>query len=586
VFVTLGSSGRLARARESGDGVFTGSGDYLNVTGGDLVVECLRRAGVKWIYGIPGGQTLAIMDALYAQRDIRFVTTHHEGAAACMADAYGRLTGKVGVCLATTGPGATNLLTGIGGAYKDSSPVLVLVANNRLQHLGRDDAQAADHVAVFQSLTKASAAVYHSADITPKLQWAFTVATSGCPGPVLLDFPRDVLEGEADRRTLVSFRPPVAVRPVPPAEAIGQIISHLVEAERPVFWAGNGVKLARAGSRLLTLAELLAIPCVTTYNGIGALPTDHRLCFGTASRMGTGLGIQAVTESDCLVAIGNSLNAVSTGRWTMQLPETILQIDIDAAALGRNYPVRIGVAAEAGVALSAIAQAVDVAGAAAARERHTGWITHLDAVRVRWRAQVAQDEVHGAPIRPQMLMRLLSEVLPGDATLVVDAGNPGLWSFLVKICAQTTYMKPVGFGNMGFALPASIAAKLEQPDRPVLCLVGDGSLGMTLAELETAVRERVAIAIIVMNDGGYGNIRQEQAQRYGDRFIGVDFGDIDYAAVARALGVEAERVTSSHEMRHALERALRSTGPYLVDVPISLDDVRTYPPFCAIEQGE
>jgi acetolactate synthase I/II/III large subunit len=556
------------------------------VTGGELLVACLRRAGVRWIYGIPGGQTLAILDALYARSDVQFITTRHEGAAACMADAYGRLTGSVGVCLATTGPGATNLLTGIGGAYKDSSPVLVLVASNRVQHLGRDDAQAADHVAIFQPLTKGCAAVYHSADIVPKLQWALTLATSGCPGPVLLDFARDVLESEADSGALRGFRPLAAARPSPPADAIAQIISSIVQAERPVFWVGNGVKLARAGSRLLAAAERLGVACVTTYNGIGALPTDHHLCFGTASRMGTGLGIYAVTESDCLVAIGNSLNAVSTGRWTMQLPDKILQIDVDAGILGRNYPASIGAVSDAGAALSAIAEAVAVSTAAAARDQHAGWISHLDAVRARWRARVAQDEVHGAPIRPQMLMRLLSEVLPRDATLLVDAGNPGLWSFLLKIGAQTTYMKPVGFGNMGFALPASIAVKLEQPDRPVFCLIGDGSLGMTLAELETAVRERVAFVVVVMNDGGYGNIRQEQVQRYGDRLIGVDFGNVDYAAVARAFGVEAERVTSSHEVLPALDRALRSAGPYLVDVPIALDDVRSYPPFCPLERGE
>ena len=177
------------------------------MTGGELVVECLRRAGVKWVYGVPGGQTLAIMDALYATNAIRFVTTHHENGAACMADAYGRLTGDVGVCLATTGPGATNLLTGIGGAFKDSSPVLVLVANNHVQHLGRDDAQAADHVSIFQPLTKASAAVYHRNDIVPKLQWALTTAVGGCPGPVLLDVSRNVIEEDVDASALEHFGP-------------------------------------------------------------------------------------------------------------------------------------------------------------------------------------------------------------------------------------------------------------------------------------------------------------------------------------------------------------------------------------------
>lgn len=556
------------------------------MTGGELLVECLRRSGVRWIYGIPGGQTLAIMDALYAQGAIRFVTTRHEGAAACMADAYGRLTGQAGVCLATTGPGATNLLTGVGGAYRDSSPVVVLVANNRVQHLGHDDAQAADHVAIFRPLTKASAAVYHPADIAPKVRWALATATSGCPGPVLLDFARDVLEGEADPGALDGFRLPPPSRPAPSPDAIARIISHLVEAERPVIWAGNGVKLARAGARVLSVAERLGVPCVTTYNGIGALPTAHPLCFGAASRMGTGLGIQTVTESDCLLAIGNSLNAISTGRWTMRLPETILQVDIDPGAVGRRYPVTVGAVADAGLALAALEEALQASDAAAARKRHAPWIAYLDAARARWRAQVAHDEVPGAPVRPQLLMREVSEALPDDAALIVDAGNPGLWSFLVTLRAPRVYMKPVGFGNMGFALPAAIAVALEQPERPTLCVVGDGSLGMTLAELETAVRERAAVAIVVMNDSGYGNIRQEQAVRYGDRSLGVDFAEVDYAGVARAFGVDSERVSSSEDVPGALRRALRAGRPYLVDVPIASENVWTYPPFRPLEPGE
>jgi acetolactate synthase-1/2/3 large subunit len=346
------------------------------------------------------------------------------------------------------------------------------------------------------------------------------------------------------------------------------------------------VKLARAGSKLLAVAEQLEVPCVTTYNGIGAVPSDHRLCFGAASRMGTGLGIKAVTESDCLVAIGNSLNAVSTGRWRMRLPDTILQIDIDAGALGRNYAVCVGATSDAGMALSSIAEATAASDAATGRRRHAEWSTHLDAARSRWRVWVSRDQVHGSPVRPQMLMRQLSDALPAHAALVVDAGNPGLWSFLIAIRAETTYMKPVGFGNMGFALPASIAVKLAQPERPVVCLIGDGSLGMTLAELETAVREQAPIAVVLMNDRGYGNIRQEQAQRYGTRFIGVDFGDVDYASAARALGGDGERVTSSSEVPQALERALGSKKPYLVDVTIALDDVRTYPPFSPFEAGE
>lgn len=557
------------------------------MTGGQAIVECLHRAGIRWIYGIPGGQTLAIMDALYDQSEIRFVTTRHEGAAACMADAMGRLSGETGVCLATTGPGATNLITGVGGALKDSSPVLVLVANNRAQHLGRDDTQAADHVAIFRPLTKETMCVYHPSDIVPKLRWSLQAARAGCPGPVLLDVARDVLEGDVDASALEAFRLAPLARPGADTTEIQRIIGRLATSARPVLWCGNGLKLSRGGKRLLDLAERLAVPCVTTYNGIGGVPTTHPLAFGVASRMGAAVGIEALAQSDCVVAIGNSLNAVSTGRWTMRLPEEIVQIDLDPQALGRNYPITVGAVADAGTALAQLLEVLGERDAAAARQRHRPWIDHLTDARERWRAAIAEDAVEGGPVRPQTLMAALNQRLPQATNLIVDAGNPGLWSFLLEIREAMTYMKPVGFGNMGFALPAAIAVKLAQPDRPVLCLIGDGSLGMTLAEIETAVREHAAVPIVVMNDGGYGNIRQEEALRYGPRYIGVDFGVVDYAAVARALGADGERVEHSSALAGALDRAFSADGLYLVDVVVARDvDVWTYPPFQAVEHGE
>src|SRR4051794_16819391 len=253
------------------------------LTGGQLVVETLRALGVQAVFGVPGGQTLSITDAILDQPDIRFVTARHEGAAACMADAVGRMTGRPGVCLATTGPGATNLLTGVGGAFRDSSPVLVLTCNNRLPDLDRDDAQAADHVAIFRPLVKWAKLVSHPSTIVQVLQEAYLRATTGCPGPVLVDFARDAIESSLDSSLLdavpVGAEVAAAARERTPGdpERIRAAARLLSEAERPVLWLGNGTKLSDAGEAALALAERMDMPVITTFNGIGAVPTTHPL---------------------------------------------------------------------------------------------------------------------------------------------------------------------------------------------------------------------------------------------------------------------------------------------------------------------
>ena len=325
-----------------------GAAGVGTVTGGELVVDALRALGLKYVFGIPGGQTLAITDAILDHDDIEFVTTRHEGAAACMADAVGRLTGSPGVCLATTGPGATNLLTGVGGALRDSSPVLVSSCNNRAADLGRDDAQAADHVAIFRPLTKWAMLVTDPLSIPRVVHEAAIRATSGCPGPVLIDFARSALEASVtlDAGHGLGFPSDWAsqVREVPGQRAFAdpdliQRAAALIHgAERPVIWVGNGVQLAGANEVVVELAESVDAPIITTFNALGAVETPHRNVFGPLSRMGTTLSRQVMDGCDLLLAVGNSLNAVSTSRWKLPMPDSIIQIDADPCNLGVNYP--------------------------------------------------------------------------------------------------------------------------------------------------------------------------------------------------------------------------------------------------------
>lgn len=563
------------------------------MTGGQLVVETLRTLGIEVVFGVPGGQTLAVTDAILDEPQIRFVTARHEGAAACMADAAGRMTGRPAVCLATTGPGATNLLTGVGGAFRDSSPVIVITCNNRLADLDRDDAQAADHVAIFRPLVKWARLVSHSSAIVQALQEAWLRATTGCPGPVLVDFARDVLEESFDAsasRARLDQAPPTEPqgRVSGDPDRVRQAAATLVGAESPVLWLGNGAKLAGAGDAALALARALDMPIITTFNGIGAVPTTDEYVFGALSRMGTELSTRVLDGADMVLAIGNSLNAISTSRWSLELPETIIQVDLDPTVIGRYYSsTTTGIVGDAVAVLEGLTTAVHgsplpSAPAAARHER----LAQLEGARRDWWERAAEGGGSGneGTISPDAVVRTVRMVSPDETIAIFDAGNPGVWSYLWEIRRAGTYLKPVGFGNMGFAVPAAIGAGIVAPEAPIVAFVGDGSLGMTLGELETLAREKTPACIVVMNDGGYGNIRQEQLIHFGERTIGVDFGEVDYAAVARACGVPAIRVTDEDALADAVEQGLRQPGPFLVEAIIDPEvNAWTFPLFRQFE---
>lgn len=555
------------------------------LTGGELVVDALRAMGVRQVFGVPGGQTLAITDAMIGLDDIRFIATRHENAAACAADAVGRLTGRPGVCLATTGPGATNLLTGIGGAFRDSSPVLVLTCNNNLRDVGRDDAQAADHVDIFRSLTKRAMFIGDPTSIPQAMEEAYIVATSGNPGPVLVDFARNAVEGRVDASSVgksgLDESLLVPSRSLAEPARIEQAARLLTQALAPVVWVGNGVVRSGASRVALALAARLEAPVITTFNAIGAVPSNNPLAFGPKSRMGTSLSSAVLQGADLVLAVGNSLNAVSTSRWSLSLPERIIQIDNDPAQLGRYYGGRtLGLFGDAAAVLEQLLGALEaVADDAATAARHNR-LTSLQAERETWRSKLGSAPSSPGAIAPNRFVDALRAAAPDDTILVVDAGNPGVWTHAWEVREAGEYLKPVGFGNMGFALPAAIGAKVVRPSAPVVAVIGDGSMAMTIGDLETLVREELPVCVVVMNDSGYGNIRQEQLMKYGNRTIGVDFGDVDFATVAKGFGVAGRRVTPDEDLTAAVREVLASGRPGLVDAVIDpAVSVWTYPPF-------
>ena len=362
--------------------------------------------------------------------------------------------------------------------------------------------------------------------------------------------------------------------------ALRRVAKMVTRAARPVIWIGNGAHRSGAAANVLALAETLNAPVVTTFNGIGAVPTDHPLVFGPVSRMGTALSTRALAGADLVLALGNSLNAVSTTRWKRELP-AVVQVDIDPAMIGRYYSdVTTGIVADVDSFTEhlrhALASESDLG--AAGRE---SWIAELtEAKREWWKGVAVTDSAEDGTLSPADVVQVLRDAAPKETLLIPDAGNPGVWSFLWEITQTNTYIKPVGFGNMGFALPAAIAASLAEPDRPVLALIGDGSMGMSLGELETLTRVGGRICIVVLNDSSYGNIRQEQELHFDGRTTGVDFMTVDFATVAEGMGVSGEIVTTLGALKTAVAKALRGRSPWLIDVPIDRTvNAWTYPAF-------
>ncbi|MFC4564825.1 thiamine pyrophosphate-binding protein [Nocardiopsis mangrovi] len=540
------------------------------MTGGELVVKMLESLGVTHVFGVVGGQTLAISDAIIDTDAIEFVHTRHENAAAVMADAYGRLTGRPAVAISTTGPGATNLLTGVGGAFRDSSPAIIITCNNNGENIHKDDAQNADHVDIFRNYVKYGRLVAHPTSIKQAMEEAYINAMTGNPGPVHLDFARDTIEQPVENPPEVPAVHParswVGSRPVAANGQVEAVAARVLAAEKPVIWLGNGGNRGKASDDVLALAEALNIPVITTFNGMGAVPTTHPLVFGALSRMGTDLTTRVIGEADLVLALGNSLNAVSTTRWRRRLPE-VVQVDIDPAMIGRYYAdVTTGVVGDV-ASFARDLTAATAAQADRARGSRADWIAELQKAESEWWELSASVEPENpGTVSPAVVVRALRDVTPEDAVLIPDAGNPGVWSFLWEMPVPYRYIKPVGFGNMGFALPAAIASVSDAPERPVLALIGDGSLGMSLGELETLARVGGPVVVAVLNDSSYGNIRQEQVLHFNGRTVGVDFRDVDFAQVARGMGLDGIRVTDRESMVRAVREGFASGAPLVVDV--------------------
>lgn len=543
--------------------------------GGDLLAHLLLEHRVRHVFGVPGGQTLALYDAILdLDPTLRHVLVRDERTAGYAADAYARLTGRVGVCDATVGPGTAKLPSGLGEALGASVPVLALISElpaGMAAHRYRGAAsQAIDQAALLAPVTKWQATV-SSAGVMPALvRQAFREATTGRPGPVALLLPQDVLDaplgGPLPEPHPLSgrFGAFPSFRPSPDPADVAAAAEILASAARPLIVAGGGALHSAAGTALLALAERLGAGVATSLTGKGLVPERHPLALGVLGSMGAPAAAAALDEADVTLFVATKSGSGLTFGWTRPRPEqVVIQIDVDPAELGRALPTRVALLADARVGLERLLEATGEQPARGAwRERVRGLAADWRAARDAERASAAE------PVAPQRVIGALEEALGDDGLLVCDASLASGWGgvYLEQARPGRRMLAPRGFAGLGFAVPAAIGAAVAAPGRPIVALTGDGALGYCVGELATIRELGLPVTVVVLNNSSLGWIRWYRRITFGRGWEDNDFGDVAFADVARAFGFGASRVTSPDELLAALRGALDSGAPALVDV--------------------
>jgi acetolactate synthase-1/2/3 large subunit len=540
----------------------------MKTTGAALILTLLERQGITTVAGIPGGANLPLYDALNGSA-IRHVLARHEQGAGFIAQGMARVTGKPAVCFGTSGPGATNLLTAIADAKLDSIPLVAITGQVPRAMIGSDAFQEIDTYGLTIPITKHNYLVRSAAELLDVIPDAFRVAASGRPGPVVVDVPKDVQNEVIELRGLPQ---PGAADPLPPLDraAVRQAAELLDAARRPLLLVGAGVIAAGASELVRALAERASIPVASTLLGLGAMPAEHPLALGMVGMHGAPYVNHLLEECDLLLAIGMRFDDRATGKASEFCPNArIVHVDIDASELGKIKTPLLGVRADAARALDELLPQVTP-------KKRVAWRARVDALRA-----AAPLAMPGAddPTTPYGIVRAAAELAGDDAIVTTDVGQHQMWvAQAYPFRSPRQLLTSGGLGTMGFGLPAAIGAALAEPERPVLCFTGDGSLLMNVQELATAAEEGVNVKIILLNNGHLGLVRQQQELFYGGRYQASRFHvEPDFAALARAFGMNATRLDdAAGDPRAALARALATPGPCLVDVPIAREQ-NVYP---------
>jgi len=547
------------------------------LTGGHAVVELLKAERVRYIFGIVGATFLDVLDALYDDRSVEYINVRHEQAAAFMADGLGRVTDSPGVCLVTSGPGATNLLTGVAAAYVAHSPVVVLVGGVSLEHYQRDAFQDFDLVRMFRPVTKLAVQVQQAARIPEVLRSALRAAMSGRRGPVFVEIPRDVLN---DRVPGVAVAQPPTYRAVhsqpPHPDAVREAARLLRQAERPLLLAGGGVTWAGANDLVVRLAEQHGIPMITAYGRNDAVPNAHWLYIGPLGRAGAPEAAAACRRADLLLVIGSRLGQFTTHFDDRYIrPGTpIVQVDIEGRDIGRYYPVAVGIQADARETCAALLD--ELAKGDRLLDRSL-WRQEAETLRDQRRARLAKDAaLDTKPMKPQRAYAELRRVLPPETIVTLDAGAAPAYGYDRVQCSRPrTFLTPLDLGGLGFAFPAALGAKLGHPHAPVLAIHGDGGFLMNAQEIETAVRHGINVVTLVMNNNCWGSEKAYQKHFYAGRYIGCDIGNPRYDQYARLFGAEGYYVDHPDQIGDVVIVALACGKPAIIEIPIDPDEFPT-----------
>ncbi|WP_254534573.1 biosynthetic-type acetolactate synthase large subunit [Halomarina litorea] len=548
-------------------------------TGAQAVVAALEAAGARHVFGVQGGAIMPVYDALY-DADLTHVTMAHEQGASHAADAYGQVTGEPGVCMATSGPGATNLVTGIADANMDSDPLIALTGQVPTDFVGNDAFQETDTIGVTRPITKANYFASESTTVGDTVGEAFALAGAGRPGPTLVDLPKDVTNAETDRGPEEGALPEYYEVPEGANEsAVEAAATALARAEKPLILSGGGVTKGDASEQLRAFAIDHGIPVVTTMPGIGTFPEDHDLSLSWAGMHGTGYANMAISHTDCLLAVGTRFDDRLTGGIETFAPDAaVIHVDIDAAEISKNVHADYPLIGDAGTILDQLAETMPAAFEAVGTgsDSYEEWREQC----ASWKEEYPMDYAtpDDQPVKPQFVVEALDELTPDDTIVTSGVGQHQMWaSQYWTFRHPRTWISSHGLGTMGYGLPAAIGAKMAAPDRDVVCFDGDGSFLMTLQELSVAVREDLDVTVVVLNNEAIGMVRQWQDAFFDERRMASMYGWMpDFAQLAEAFGARGFTLREYDDVADTLQAAIDYDGPSVVDAHIDPDE-NVYP---------
>ena len=535
----------------------------MQLNGAEILIECLKEQGVDTVFGYPGGAILNVYDELYKHsNEIRHILTSHEQGASHAADGYARATGKVGVCFATSGPGATNLVTGIATAFMDSIPIVAITCNVGVPLLGKDSFQEIDITGITMPITKYNFIVKNVNDLAKTIRKAFEIAQSGRPGPVLIDIPKDVTGNKAEYEP-VKIQPIVKYKKEICMEDIDKAVEMILEAKRPFVFVGGGAILSDASEELRAFVDKVQCPVCDSLMGKGAFPGTDELYTGMLGMHGTKTSNFGVSESDLLIVVGARFSDRVTGNPNKFASNAkILQFDIDVAEMNKNVIIDEGVVGDIKEVLAAVNEKLP-------QQEHTEWIKKIQEYKAKYPLAYHPESLTG----PYVIEEIYKQT-EGDAIIVTEVGQHQMWAAqYYKFTKPRTLLTSGGLGTMGYGLGAAIGAKMGRPEKTVVNIAGDGCFRMNMNEVATAARYNIPIIQVVVNNHVLGMVRQWQNLFYGQRYSATVLNDaVDFVKLAEAMGAKAVRATTREEFADAFKFALNAGGPVVIDCQIDSDD--------------